>query len=75
MLVTSQSPGMLTISSAYAGLMLHSTGPAGGYLDTYATACERIAYVLSMSQAYAQLMLLVVPTLPLLRNSVLTSTV
>ena len=72
---TSRSLGMLIVSPAYAELTLHSTGPAGGYLDTYATACERIAYVLSMSQAYAQLMVLVVLTLPLLRNSVLTSIV
>jgi len=75
MLATSRSPGMLDTCSAYAELILRSTGPAGGYLDTYATACERIAYVLSMFQACAQLMLLVVPTLSSLRNSVLTSIV
>jgi hypothetical protein len=75
MLVTPWSQGMLTTFPAYAELMLHSTGPTGGYLDTYATACERIAYVLSMYLAYAQLMLSVVPTLSSLRNLVLTSIV
>ena len=35
----------LNISAAYAQLILHRTGPTGGLLDRYATACEAIVYV------------------------------
>jgi hypothetical protein len=38
--------GKHSTCSAYATLMLRSTGPPGGYMDRYATACEEIAYVL-----------------------------
>jgi len=45
--------GMLNIFPPYAKLMLHSTSPAGGYLDTYAIACEQIVYVFCTITAYA----------------------
>lgn len=35
----------LRMSFAYAQLTLCRTGPAGGFLDRYATACDAIAYV------------------------------
>jgi hypothetical protein len=38
------SPGMLNIFFACVALTLDSTGPAGGLIDQYATACEEIAY-------------------------------
>jgi hypothetical protein len=38
------SLGMLSIFCVYAELKFNSTGPAGGLIDQYATACEDIAY-------------------------------
>jgi hypothetical protein len=74
MLAMRPSQGMLNIFLAYAELMLHSTGPAGGYLDTYATACERIAYVFRIYTAYAQLMLVVARILVLLLSLAMSFT-
>jgi hypothetical protein len=48
MLITSQSLGILTISLAYAELILRSTSLASGYLNTYATTYEQIVYVFSI---------------------------
>ncbi len=48
MLIIPQSQGILTTFLAYAKLMLYSTAPTSGYLDTYTTTHERIAYMLSI---------------------------